>query len=236
MRPTVRGAVVAAVLLVLLGPALGADDAPPAGVRIASPEGGWSSQRIVHVRGTVADAAVTRAALVVNGAWQYVAVADGKFDVEQVLSPGENVLQVWAETAHGVARDTVVVHSQVPPMDAKITLTWDTPRTDVDLWVTDPKAEKCFYQHRETALGGRLDTDVTDGYGPETFTLAGAAPGNYVVEAHYYNDGGQPQTRCRATVVLYEGSPAEERRTYDFVLTRTGDVARITSLAMGAHR
>ena len=205
-------------------------------VKITSPEGGWSSQRIVHVRGTVTGASVTRAALILNGAPQFVAVREGSFDVEQVLSPGPNVIQVWAETPAGAGRDAVVVHSQVPPTDLKVTLVWDTDGTDVDLWVTDPKGEKCFYEHKETALSGRLDTDVTDGYGPETFTLAAALPGNYVIEACFYGDNGRAQTRCRATVVLYEGTPAEERRSFDFVLSHAGDLARIAALPVGAHR
>ncbi|MBI3269939.1 MAG: DUF2135 domain-containing protein [Planctomycetes bacterium] len=225
----------AAMLVCALGSRLAAED-PACGVRIASPDGGWSSQRVVHVRGSVFGGSSRRAFLVTNGSYQVVSVVDGNFDVEQVLSPGENVIQVWAETPAGYRSDAVVVHSTVPPLDVKVTLTWDTDASDVDLWVTDPTGEKCFYEHKETAIGGRLDIDVTDGYGPETFTLPCAVPGNYLIEAHFFGDAGQPQARCRATVALREGTPAEERRSYEFLLTHTGDVARITSLAVGVHR
>lgn len=210
-------------------------DAPPT-VHITGPAGGAHAQRLVHVAGTVSDATLVRATLVLNGSPQSIALAAGRFDVEQLLAPGENVIQVWAENGHGAGHDAVVLFSRVPPLDLKVTLTWDTDATDVDLWVTDPRGTKCYYEKTETEIGGRLDIDDTDGYGPETFTLPAAVPGNYLIEADYYADGPGAQTRCRAVVVLYEGTPAEERRSFEFVLTHTGDIARIAALAVGAHR
>ena len=31
------------------------------------------------------------------------------------------------------------------PVDVRVILTWDADNTDMDLWVTDPKGEKCIY-------------------------------------------------------------------------------------------
>ena len=40
------------------------------------------------------------------------------------------------------------------PVDVRVILTWDADNTDMDLWVTDPNGEKCFYSHRNTQIGG----------------------------------------------------------------------------------
>ncbi len=41
----------------------------------------------------------------------------------------------------------------------------------MDLWVTDPNKETCYYSHKETLIGGRISNDFTEGYGPEQFLL-----------------------------------------------------------------
>ena len=48
---------------------------------------------------------------------------------------------------------------------------WNTDGTDVDLHVTEPGGEECYYAHRQTAGGGRISQDVTTGYGPEIYIL-----------------------------------------------------------------
>ena len=57
------------------------------------------------------------------------------------------------------------------PVDVRVVLSWDTDNCDMDLWVTDPKDEKCYYQNTLTYLGGKISRDVTQGYGPEEFML-----------------------------------------------------------------
>ena len=71
-------------------------------------------------------------------------------------------------------------------VDTRVILTWDTDNCDIDLWVTDPYGEKCFYSHPLTQLGGRISKDCTGGYGPEEFMLKAAHKGKYKVQANYY--------------------------------------------------
>jgi len=71
-------------------------------------------------------------------------------------------------------------------MDVRIVLTWNTDNCDIDLWVTDPNGEKCYYAHNSTLIGGRLSRDFTQGYGPEEFCLRKAKEGSYRIQAHYY--------------------------------------------------
>ena len=97
--------------------------------------------------------------------------------------------------------------------DVHVYLTWDTDRTDVDLWVTTPQGEKVFYSHRLGRGGEALYDDVTTGYGPESFTAHAAQPGEYLVQVNYYSAHGTsfPEARGEVVVVLDEGRPAERK-------------------------
>ena len=77
------------------------------------------------------------------------------------------------------------------PLDLRVALAWDSDNSDMDLWVTDPNGEKCYYAHQLTYQGGLISDDFTGGYGPEEFVLRDAKPGRYRVEAHYFGDRQQ---------------------------------------------
>jgi len=77
------------------------------------------------------------------------------------------------------------------PLDLRAVLSWDSDNSDMDLWVTDPNGEKCFYGHRATYQGGAMSADFTGGYGPEEFVLRDAKPGKYKVEANFFGDRQQ---------------------------------------------
>jgi len=88
------------------------------------------------------------------------------------------------------------------PVDVRVVLNWDTPDSDMDLHVVDPRGEECFYSHSRTALGGRISADITTGYGPEEFLLKTAMPGRYEVRAKFF--GTSQQTAVGATTVVLE--------------------------------
>eukprot|EP00567_Pseudictyota_dubia_P004352 CAMPEP_0197436386 /NCGR_PEP_ID=MMETSP1175-20131217/3840_1 /TAXON_ID=1003142 /ORGANISM="Triceratium dubium, Strain CCMP147" /LENGTH=1316 /DNA_ID=CAMNT_0042965657 /DNA_START=78 /DNA_END=4028 /DNA_ORIENTATION=- len=56
-------------------------------------------------------------------------------------------------------------------------LTWNQDNTDVDLHITEPSGEECFYSNPRTESGGYLSGDVTDGFGPEIYILPNGKPG-----------------------------------------------------------
>jgi Ca-activated chloride channel family protein len=85
------------------------------------------------------------------------------------------------------------------PLDLRVIMTWDADNSDMDLWVTDPNGEKCYYGHALTYQGGRLSRDFTQGYGPEEFSLRKAKPGKYKIEANYY--GNRQQVIAGATTL-----------------------------------
>ena len=74
------------------------------------------------------------------------------------------------------------------PVDIRIVLDWNTLDTDLDLWITEPNGETCYYKNDLTVLGGRLTEDYTDGYGPEEYLLKQAVPGEYIIEVDYFDE------------------------------------------------
>lgn len=88
------------------------------------------------------------------------------------------------------------------PVDIRVVLTWNTDDCDIDLWVTDPNNEKCYYGHKLTEIGGRNSRDFTQGYGPEEFCLKSAKEGKYVIEANYY--GTRKQSILQPVIVHAE--------------------------------
>ena len=97
--------------------------------------------------------------------------------------------------------------------DLVVIIAWNTDGTDVDLHVTEPSGEVCFYQHDKTTLGGKLSADVTTGFGPEAYVLPKLAPGKYRIDAHYFaDDDNRTSTRTRVFATVYRnwGTDREE--------------------------
>jgi hypothetical protein len=96
--------------------------------------------------------------------------------------------------------------------DLMVTITWNTDSTDIDLHVKEPTGEECYYKHRDTRIGGHITKDVTQGYGPEMYTLAKAVPGRYRIRAKFYasnRNRASARTKVYATVYENWGRPTE---------------------------
>jgi tetratricopeptide (TPR) repeat protein len=101
------------------------------------------------------------------------------------------------------------------PVDVRVVLNWNMNDTDIDLWVTDPNGEKCFYSHKETEIGGRISRDFTRGYGPEHFMLKNTVKGKYKVIADYYGDSRQRiagPTSIMAEIFIHYGTASEQMK------------------------
>ena len=118
------------------------------------------------------------------------------------------------------------------PVDIRVVLTWDTDNSDMDLWVTDPEEERCFYGHRQTYLGGIISQDVTGGYGPEEFMLKKAPKGNYKIEVNYYGNRSQKQllpVSLRITFFTHYGTPQEKKQETTVRLSNQREVIDVGS-------
>ena len=105
-------------------------------------------------------------------------------------------------------------------MDLIVMITWNTDNTDVDLHVIEPSKEECYYSHPRTKSGGRLTKDVTQGYGPEMYTLARAPAGPYRVRVKYFaDDAGRMGTRTKVHVTIIERFGRPNERVTDKIVT-----------------
>lgn len=71
----------------------------------------------------------------------------------------------------------------------RFVLTWETDANDVDLHVYDKNSNHAYYSQKKLSSGGELYEDVTQGYGPENFTVMQPHRFPYSLKVHYYNKG-----------------------------------------------
>jgi hypothetical protein len=148
-----------------------------------------------------------------------------------------------------------------------ITLSWpDLDPNDIDLWVQNPQGNTVFYREREAGLmhldrddrGLSNDTIVVNGrkivnpLNQEVVTIRGIAPGEYVINAHYFESkevdstnpkAGKPvevnvsvvKVNPRAEVVYYAkqtlAGRGEEATLARFTVQGDGSVTDINTLA-----
>ncbi|MFA9218979.1 MAG: DUF2135 domain-containing protein, partial [Sphingomonadaceae bacterium] len=127
---------------------------------------------------------------------------DSRFAEIELIALADMNGIIAAQRAKGVALDTSRMDSRLlahMPLDLRVVLAWDADNSDMDLWVTDPNGERCFYGNRFTYQGGRLSQDFTGGYGPEEFSLRQAKPGKYKVQVNFF--GSRQQLVAGATTL-----------------------------------
>ena len=113
------------------------------------------------------------------------------------------------------------------PVDIRILLSWNTDNSDIDLWVTDPNDEKCYYKHQNTLIGGRLSEDITRGYGPEEFCIKEAKEGDYKIQVHYFGSTVQKKLQpvvVTAVVYTHFGTQKQEKQVLTLQLANKKDV------------
>ena len=113
------------------------------------------------------------------------------------------------------------------PVNIRVTLTWDTDNCDMDLWVTDPTGEKCYYENKLTHLGGKISNDFTRGYGPEEFMIKNALDGKYLVQANYYGTSSQAllaPVNLHVTFITNFGKPNQKKKEVTIRLNDQKDV------------
>ncbi len=105
------------------------------------------------------------------------------------------------------------------PVDIRVVMNWNKDDTDIDLYVTDPNGDVCFYSHRATEIGGRMSDDVTRGFGPEQFMLKKAIKGKYKIESNFYGESQMTlsgPTTISVEIYLMYSSGKEVRKLITF--------------------
>lgn len=148
--------------------------------------------------------------------WDAVRIpSDGRFRDVHLIALGELNALLAAEPRSFELPGMDPAFRRNLPVDVRVVLNWDTPDSDMDLHVIDPRGEECYYGRQRTALGGRMSADVTQGLGPEEFLLKKAIPGRYRIKAKFF--GTRQQTVIGATTVrlelfLHHGTPRVENK------------------------
>jgi len=122
------------------------------------------------------------------------------------------------------------LNKKVGRIDLQVTVSWNTNDTDVDLWVTEPNGEQCYYGHRKTKLGGVLFDDIRSGYGPERYQVREATKGNYIIALNYFaSNQMQMSNETQATVIVRRnvGTPNEETQQYVVTLKAKGETVKV---------
>ncbi|WP_229724575.1 VIT domain-containing protein [Winogradskyella forsetii] len=118
--------------------------------------------------------------------------------------------------------------------DIRVVVDWNHNDTDIDLHIIDPNLEECFYSHPKTKIGGCMSPDMTQGFGPEEFTLPKALKGNYFVKIKYYGDRYQKienPTFMKVTIFKNYGSKNQSIEKQIIRLTKSDDEEIIAKLS-----
>ncbi len=210
-------------------------------VRIDNPTNGQRfSTRVIDLNGQITSrVAVEKVNVVLNGVEQRLRLGrDGSFSEKVVLRAGRNELIVKAEAGEDYGAAAVAVQCGVKPSRILATLTWDQ-EYDADLYVDQPNGEIVYYSYKNTRLGGQLDVDNRQGYGPENYSITGDLPGGlYRIRVNFFEDNddqlGKPlaQGPCEwhVRVILDEGTANERVQDFEGTMPRVGDWEEVVEL------
>jgi uncharacterized protein YfaP (DUF2135 family) len=126
------------------------------------------------------------------------------------------------------AYDKQLIHDM--PTGLRVVLSWDADNCDVDLWVTDPYGEKCYYQNPRTRIGGVMSPDMTGGYGPEEFVIHTPVKGTYKIQVQFFGSrqmklAGPPT--IHVDLMLNEGTPTSSTRS---LTTRVEGIQKVVDI------
>lgn len=117
--------------------------------------------------------------------------------------------------------------------DIRVVIDWNHNDTDIDLHIIDPNLEECYYSNSKTKIGGEMSQDMTQGFGPEEFTLRNAKEGVYFVKVKYFGDRYQKienPTFMKITMFKNFGRPNETKEIKIIRLTKTKDKQIVAKL------
>jgi len=123
--------------------------------------------------------------------------------------------------------------------DIQIQLTWGKalPGIDLDLWVTDPNGDKCYYSTPQVPSGGYLDRDnkcsnYIDGRPENIFWESSPPNGEYIIEVHWYGDCSTGDTAQDYIVKRYVKDAVPEIKTYSRTI-HAGAVQEVARFTIG---
>ncbi len=196
----------------------------PLAVRIETPIGGVEdADHVVDLVATVSDPRLTIATLTVAGASYEVPIDGGTIRQSVIVSPGVCRVGVSVSRGHESASDSVTWTVRGERTELLIVATWHARGEIIDLWLREPEGETCKWDHRVTALGGRLLDMSSDaiGFGSQAFVAPEIHPGTYRIKVHLWAD---------------RSGAGSERYTYEELLRALDDAETALALATASTR
>jgi hypothetical protein len=147
---------------------------------------------------------------------------------EVIIAEINNLISKYSSLLNTKSIDKRLI--QPLPVDIRVVLNWSKKDTDIDLWVTDPNGEKCYYSTPTTSIGGRLSNDFTAGYGPEQFMLRKAVSGKYKIEVDFYGENQvtiDGPTTVTAEIYTHYGTAKQQRKIIVMPLYGKDEDARL---------
>jgi hypothetical protein len=151
----------------------------------------------------------------------------------QMMQQATREKTVSASLTHHFGDRLEGLSAKCEPDDLRVTISWNTDATDIDLWVIEPDGTKCFYSHNRTKFGGELSQDQTQGYGPERYRIRKARPGTYKVMVHYFSVNPNllaGETHVQVVITRHAGTPREVSERHNVILKKHNEeieVARV---------
>jgi tetratricopeptide (TPR) repeat protein len=113
----------------------------------------------------------------------------------------------------------------------RFVLSWETDANDVDFHIYDGRGGHASYMNKRLGSGGELFADITTGYGPECFAIAGAPRAfPYTLEAHYFARGPMGYGMGKLQIVQHDGKGALAFAEHPFVIMKDKAFIRLARL------
>jgi len=99
--------------------------------------------------------------------------------------------------------------------DIRVVIDWNHANTDLDLHINNPAGDEIYYSNKTSKYGGILSSDMTQGYGPETFIIKKALKGEYKISIEFFSDSVQKiigPTNLKVTIIENFGRKNATRR------------------------
>jgi len=106
--------------------------------------------------------------------------SDGLATVTSIVDLNLVLAKAGPDAAARLKIDRRLIHRMEG--DLRVVITWDADDADIDLAVTEPSGERCYYDHAYTTIGGQLWYDVDYGHGPEEYVVRRALAGKYKID------------------------------------------------------
>lgn len=117
--------------------------------------------------------------------------------------------------------------------DVRIVADWNRRDANIDLQVIDPTREICNNINPTTRQGGELVQNLSQGYGPEEFTLKSAKSGSYFIMINYFpeieSEENKP-TFLKLTLFKNYGKPNQTKEIKIIELSESKDNYMVAKL------